>query len=82
MADLFIGGAGPNVPFPDKRRGRGSTGADVTAETANYSTISTLKARLTALAPSSYTAARMATMTRNDLIYALRVASGDAAGIK
>lgn len=81
MADLTLGGFNAAPVFPDKRRGRGATGADVIAESANMSTVSTLKARLTALAPTSYTAARMNTMTRNDLIYALRKASADNAGI-
>lgn len=82
MADLNLGGFAAAPPFQDKRRGRGATGADVLGELANYMTISTLKARLTALNPTSYTAARMNTMTRNDLVYALRVASADSAGIK
>ena len=78
MADLDI-----NDPtgVVDKRKGRGLTGAHQMAEIANTSSISAMKARLTALAPASYTAARMNTMTENDLLYALRIASGDAAGI-
>lgn len=79
MADLDI-----NDPFGvvDKRKGRGNTtSTHHLAEANNMTTIAGMKARLTALAPSSFTAARMATMTENDLVYALRVASGDAAGI-
>lgn len=79
MPDLDIGNG--NLGFVDKRQGRGQTGAVVEAENANYSSISTLKARLTALNSTSYTTARMATMTDNDLVYALRIASADAAGI-
>lgn len=78
MPDLDIGT--DNNGFIDKRRGRGSTGAGVLAETA-YNNIAAMKTRLTALAPASYTAARLATMTDNDVVYALRVASADAAGI-
>ena len=81
MADLTLGGFNATPVFVDKRRGRGLTGADPVAEIANMATISTLKARLTALAPTSYTAARMNSMTRNDLVYALRKASADNAGI-
>jgi len=81
MADFTIGTM-PNDHFVDKRRGRGGSGASVVAESANMTSVSAMKARLTALAPSSYTAARMNTMTVNDLIYALRVASADSAGIK
>lgn len=78
MPDLDI--ANPHG-LPDKRRGRGTTGAPVETEVANMASISTLKARLTALKPGAYTAARLNTMTRNDLVYALRVESGDSAGI-
>lgn len=78
MADLDV-----NDPlgFTDKRRGRGVTGATQVVEVANMSSISALKTRLTALKPSSYTAARMNSMTENDLLYALRLESADAAGI-
>lgn len=79
MPDLDLGGA--NMNFVDKRNGRGLTGASNLAELANYATVSTMKARLAALNGTSYTAARLATMTDNDLVYALRVASADAAGI-
>ena len=81
MADFTIGTT-PNDHFVDKRRGRGTSSSNTVAELANMTSVSALKARLTALAPSSYTTARMNTMTVNDLIYALRVASADAAGIK
>lgn len=81
MADLTIGTV-PEATFVDKRRGRGGTGAPVVAEIANMTSVSALKARLTALNATSYTAARMNTMTVNDLIYAVRIASADAAGIK
>jgi len=82
MADLTLGGFNASPVFVDKRRGRGGTGADVVAEAANMQSVSLLKARLTALSATSYTAARLATMTKNDLIYALRIASADSAGIK
>lgn len=65
----------------DKRRGRGTTGAHSMAEVNNMTSISAMKARLTALNPTSYTAARLATMNENDLVYALRVASADSASI-
>lgn len=79
MPDLDI-----NDPFGvvDKRKGRGNTTATHhLAEANNMTTIAGMKARLTALNPTSFTAARMATMTENDLVYALRVASADSAGI-
>lgn len=81
MADLDIG-AGDRTGFVDNRFNRGLTGATVLAEEANYSSISSMKARLTALNSTSYSTARLATMTQNDMVYALRVASADAAGIK
>lgn len=79
MADLDI-----MDPFgiTDKRKGRGNTtSTHQLAEANNMTTIAGMKARLTTLNATTYTAARLATMTRNDLIYALRVASADSAGI-
>jgi hypothetical protein len=80
VADLDISNP---LGFQDKRVGRGnSTTSNQAAEYANFATIAAKKARLTALAASSYTASRLATMSANDLDYALRLASADAAGIK
>lgn len=42
--------------------------------TANDDSIATMKARLTAINAGYYTAARLNTMTPNDLLYALRQA--------
>jgi hypothetical protein len=79
MADLDINNP---LGFVDKRAGRGNTtSTNQVAEYANYATIAAKKARLTALNATSYTAARMATMSENDLDYALRLASADVAGI-
>lgn len=66
--------------FVDKRRGR-DQGTPALTESANYQTVSNLKARLTALNPTAYTAARLNSMTVNDMVYALRLASADSAGI-
>jgi hypothetical protein len=79
MADAQMGPM--NVKFVDKRRGRSHDGVAI-AEATNMSTIALAKARLTALKPSAYTAARLNNMTSNDLIYALRIEGADAAGIK
>lgn len=79
MADLDINN---EFGMVDKRIGRGNTATtNILAEVANMDSIADIKARLTAINGTSYTAARMATMTKNDLLYALRVASADAAGI-
>ncbi len=78
MADLDISDPHGLV---DKRRGRGTTAAHTLAEVGNMNTIAGMKTRLTALNPTSYTAARMASMTKNDLQFAIRQASGDSAGI-
>ncbi len=68
--------------FVDKRIGRGVSHADSDpiAERANYGSIKTLKTRLQALNGTYYTNARINTMTKNDMIYALR-SLGDATGI-
>jgi hypothetical protein len=78
MADLDINDITGVV---DKRTGRGRTGAHQMAEIANVTSISALKTRLTAISATKYTAARLASMTENDMLYALRVESADSAGI-
>lgn len=78
MADLDISNP---VGITDKRRGRGQTGAHEMAEIANTNTVSTLKTRLTAISATKYTAARLNSMTKNDMLYALRLESADSAGI-
>lgn len=79
MADLQVGPL--NERFVDKRRGRG-TSTTVVAEVASFNDLNALKARLTTLNPTAYTAARLRAMTVNDIIYALRLSSSDNAGIK
>ena len=81
MADLNLGGFNSFPAFTDKRRGRGATGNDVVGTPANYATISAMKTRLTAGAGASYSAQRQNNMTKNDLVYALRLLD-DAAGVK
>lgn len=73
--------SGPITPgdYIDKRRGR-DFGSQAQAEHANLSTIGTLRARLTALNATSYTAARLDAMSVNDMKYALRIESADNAG--
>lgn len=68
--------------FVDKRIGKGISHADTDpiAERANYSSIKSLKTRLQALNGTYYTNARINTMTKNDMVYALR-SLGDATGI-
>lgn len=79
MPDLDINNP---LGFIDIRSGRGSTStSNVVTEYNNYATIAAKKARITALAAGSYSAARLATMTENDLDYTLRLLS-DSAGIK
>ena len=79
MADAQMGPI--DVGFVDKRRGRTYDGVTLT-EANNYDTIPELKARLTALAPTKYSATQLAKMSTNDLVYALRLESADSAGIK
>jgi hypothetical protein len=79
MADLTLGNPHGVI---DKRAARGNTtGTSILAEVANMDTIQDMKTRLTAINGTSYTADRMNKMNYNDLVYALRVASADAAGI-
>ena len=75
------------VGYVDKRRTKddvGGTAGKTWAATSAYAdvpaSLTTLRARLTTINSSYYTAARMDTMTRNDLVYAARL-SDDAAGV-
>lgn len=79
MADLDITS---NFGTVDKRAGRGREAqGTVFAESANATSINALKTRLTALNGTAYTAARLNSMTKNDMLFALRSASADSAGI-
>ena len=80
MANLDINDP---IGITDTRRGRGTTGtAHTLAEIANTTTVGGLRARLTALDGTAFTAARLDAMTENDMLYALRLRSADSAGIK
>lgn len=65
------------IGFVDKRRSTGPTNADTVATPANYDSVDAMVARLTAL---GYSAANISNMTRNDMVYAIRLAD-DSAGI-
>lgn len=65
--------------FTDKRRVPGSTTALVGAP-LTYTSIATLDAALTTANAGYYTAARLASLSKNDKIYGLRLAN-DAAGV-
>lgn len=78
MAELEIGNS---VGFVDKRMGRGSTSASVVTELDNFGSIKGMRDRLQALNGTYYTNTRLNQMTKNDLIYALRLESTDKAGI-
>jgi len=77
MANFDIGNRQKVV---DKRAGRGTTTNPVTSD-ASMKDISTMRARLTVIGASTNTAARLNTMTENDMLYAIRM-SDDATGIK
>lgn len=68
--------------FVDKRRGRVNTGTTQLAEEANYDNVSSMRTRLTAISAARYPASKLDAMTFNDMVYALRVETGDSAGIK
>jgi hypothetical protein len=67
------------VGVTDKRKTQGSTSHPLATE-ANYVDVAALRARLTAINAGYYTAAVLNLMTKNDMVYAVRVAD-DAAGI-
>lgn len=49
-------------------------------DASNYASVAGLRARLTAVNAAYYTTARLNLMTKNDMVYAVRLAD-DAAGI-
>jgi hypothetical protein len=69
MANLDI--ADP-LGLVDKRVGRGRTAGHGQAEVNNMTSISAMRTRLAALNGAYYTAARLDTMTENDMVYALK----------
>lgn len=76
MADAQVR---PITGILDKRQGRSADTTQVSNTFANnIKDVASLKARLTAINATSYTPARLATMTVNDMIYAIRL--NDEAG--
>jgi hypothetical protein len=63
----------------DKRRTLGQAANNLVAD-ANYVDVAALRARLTAINAVSYSVARLNTMTKNDMVYAVRL-NDDLAGI-
>lgn len=78
MANLDIG---TPVGVVDKRLGWGSSGATNLAEIANMTSTSALRTRLQAISGTKFTTARLNSMSKNDMLYALRMESNDKAGI-
>jgi len=78
MANFDIGNRQKVV---DKRAGRGTTASPLTTTDTNARDITAMRARLTAISATTYTAARLNIMTENDMMYALRM-SDDLAGVK
>jgi hypothetical protein len=65
--------------FVDKRKVQGD-GNTRTATEANYVDVTALRARLTAISAGTYTAAVLNTMTKNDMVYAVRL-NDDLTGV-
>lgn len=66
--------------FTDRRRTQNQENLPV-ATPANYATVGALRTRLAAVNPGYWTAARLNAATKNDLVYALRLAD-DAGGVR
>lgn len=77
MADLDI-----DAPrgVTERRRGLGFTGASPLTSTANLDSVSAMRSRLATINGTYFTAARLNGMTKNDMMYAIRL-NDDAAGI-
>ncbi len=76
--------------YVDKRRqakgqdagnANGNPVASGVGDASNYASVAGLRARLTAVNGTYYTAARLETLTKNDMVYAVRQAD-DVAGIR
>lgn len=65
--------------FVDRRRTQASTDDNI-ATSANFADVQALRARLTAINAGYFTAARLNNMTKNDMVYAVRL-NDEAAGI-
>jgi hypothetical protein len=71
MADAQVR---PLTGILDKRQGRSAATTQVTNTFANnVKDIASMRARLTAISGTTYTTARLDTMTANDMMYAIRV---------
>lgn len=75
--------------YVDKRRNNkgqdagntnGNPVAAGTSDASNYASVAGLRARLAAVNGTYYTATRLNLMTKNDMVYAVRLAD-DAAGV-
>ncbi len=76
--------------YVDKRRNpkgqevgnaNGNAFAGAVGDASNYASVAGLRARLTAVNPTYFNATRLNAMTKNDLVYAVRLAD-DAVGIR
>lgn len=65
----------------DKRVGRGVTGVNVLTQSDNMLSVGELRAALTTMNGTYYNTARLDALTKNDMIYALRLGTADSAGI-
>lgn len=78
MADAMIG-VDIDTNWTDKRQSQGSGGSSISAPT-DFQSVTSMRTRLNAISSTTYTAARLNTMTVNDMVYALRL-SDEAGGI-
>lgn len=70
MADAQIGSIDTAFTYRNETQG---TSAALLATPANYVSVTAMKARLTAISSTSYTTARLNSMSINDMMYAIRL---------
>lgn len=70
----------PNLGIADKRKNSRTASTSNLGTPANYSSIGAMRTRLAAINGAYWTAARLNLYTKNDLVYALRLAD-DSAGM-
>jgi hypothetical protein len=66
----------------DATKGDGGRISTLTTEDNSYSNINDLDTRLSTIDSTTYTVAYLRTLTKNDKVYALRLATADVAGVK
>lgn len=67
--------------YADAQIGRGQTSTERSSQVANLTSVAAMRTRLNAISSTTYSTARLDLMTKNDMLYAIRLES-DATSIR